>query len=159
VAEHSAEKLFQSGKPDKAMTELQALISAKGQKRIERIPSWSKEFESAEDLLIEVDAITSNLRFGVIADDFEAAVDRLGKALGLAANRPDKELRERPDNLWALRDDLYWTIECKTAKGEACAGIHGSRSPACQPPVTWVRFRNLLRRTVQRRLTPGLHTL
>ena len=108
VAEHSAEKLFQSGKSDKAITELQALmdkekiegseqdwylqemaryahafdkdksnelqiaahqlnrylfkaaarygirapISAKGQKRIERIRSWAKEFESAEDLLV-----------------------------------------------------------------------------------------------------------
>jgi len=49
----------------------------------------------------------------VIADDFEAAIDRLGKALGFAANRPDKELREGPDNLWALRDDLYWIIDAR----------------------------------------------
>ena len=88
-------------------------ISAKGQKRIERIISWIKEFTTPDDLLIELDAITTNLRFGVASDDFELALDRLGKALGFDANRPDKELREGPDNLWALRDDLYWLIECK----------------------------------------------
>jgi replicative superfamily II helicase len=88
-------------------------ISAKGQKRIERMIAWIKEFTGADDLLVEVDAIISNLRFGVTADDFEAAFDNLGKALGFVTQRPDKELREGPDNLWALRDDLYWIVECK----------------------------------------------
>ena len=80
-------------------------ISANGQKRIERMIAWIKEFAGADDLLVEVDAIISNLRFGVTADDFEAAFDSLGKALGFVTQRPDKELREGPDNLWALRDD------------------------------------------------------
>jgi len=88
-------------------------ISSKGQKRIERMISWIKEFSTADDLMIEIDAITTNLRFGVASDDFELALDRLGKALGFDGNRPDKELREGPDNLWALRDNLYWLIECK----------------------------------------------
>jgi replicative superfamily II helicase len=88
-------------------------ISAKGQKRIERMISWIKEFSTADDLMIEIDAITTNLRFGVASDDFELALDRLAKALGFDGNRPDKELREGPDNLWALRDNLYWLIECK----------------------------------------------
>ena len=88
-------------------------ISAKGQKRIERLIAWIKQFETAEDLLMEIDSITTDLRFGVDSDDFERAFDRLGKALGFQADRPDKELREGPDNLWALRDDLYWLVECK----------------------------------------------
>jgi|ERR1035441_1250234 hypothetical protein len=98
-------------KPRKGM--LFERISAKGQRRIERIFSWVKEFSTAEDLLVEIDAITTDLRFGVASDDFELAFDRLGKALGFDANRPDKELREGPDNLWALKDNLYWLIECK----------------------------------------------
>src|ERR1035438_1516041 len=57
------------------------IISAKGQKLIERMISWIKEFASVDDLLVEIDAITSNLRFGVTADDFEAAFGNLGKAL------------------------------------------------------------------------------
>src|SRR5258708_12585453 len=88
-------------------------ISAKGQKRIERIVAWIKDFLTVEDLMIEIEAITTNLRFGVASDDFELALDRLGKALGFDANRPDKELREGPDNLWALKDNFFLLIECK----------------------------------------------
>ena len=110
-------------------------ISAKGQKRIERLISWAKDFASPEDLLIELDAVTNNLRFGVDADDFEAAIDQLGKALGFAANRPEKELREGPDNLWALRDDLYWIIECKNkvepGRKEINKGETGQMNNAC----------------------------
>ena len=109
VAAHQLNKYLL--KPRKGMIFEQ--ISAKGQKRIKRILSWIKEFSTAEDLLIEIDAITNDLRFGVVADDFELAFDRLGKALGFEANRPDKELREGPDNLWALKDNLYWLVECK----------------------------------------------
>jgi replicative superfamily II helicase len=89
-------------------------ISAMGQKRNERLMAWIKDFATVEDLLVEVDSITVNLRFGVAADDFERAFERLGKALGFEANRPCKELREGPDDLWALRDDLYWVVECKS---------------------------------------------
>jgi replicative superfamily II helicase len=168
VSEYAAERMFQSGKPEKAAAMLQSLldkeeiqgaergwylqemaryihtidqersnelqvaahqqnryllkpragmvfepISAKGQKRIERMIAWIKEYDTAEDLLMEINNITSDLRFGVDSDDFERAFDRLGKALGFQANRPDKELREGPDNVWALRDDLYWLVECK----------------------------------------------
>ena len=88
-------------------------ISIQGQKRIERMIAWIKEFGSADDLLVDVDAILTNLRFGITADDFEAAFNDLGTALGFVTQRPDKELREGPDNLWALRDDLYWIVECK----------------------------------------------
>jgi replicative superfamily II helicase len=110
VAAHRSNKHLL--KPRKGM--LFEPLSAKGQKRVERIVSWVKEFATAEDLLIEIDAITTDLRFGVASDDFESAFDRLGKALGFDANRPDKELREGPDNLWALKDNLYWLIECKS---------------------------------------------
>jgi len=168
TAEHSAELLFRSGKPQKAIDVLQALldrekmvgvesgwylqemaryaysfdkahanelqvaahkrnryllrpqkgmefetISAVGQKRIERLVAWIKQFDSGDDLGAEIEAITANLRFGVAASDFEAAFDQLGKALGFVTQRPDKELREGPDNLWALRDNHFWLVECK----------------------------------------------
>jgi hypothetical protein len=88
-------------------------ISIQGQKRIERMIAWIKEFGSADDLLVDIDAVLTNLRFGITADDFEAAFNDLGTALGFVTQRPDKEWREGPDNLWALRDDLYWIVECK----------------------------------------------
>ena len=88
-------------------------ISAVGQKRMERMISWIKTFSTPDDLLVEVDAIAANLRFGVNADSFEAAFDALGKAMGFVTQRPDKEMRQGPDNLWALKDNHYLLVECK----------------------------------------------
>ena len=58
--------------------------------------------------------ILGRLRFGVKADDFERALDELSRALGFAGERPDKEWKEGPDNLWALDDTRYLVIECKS---------------------------------------------
>jgi hypothetical protein len=114
-------------------------ISIKGQKRIERMIAWIKEFASADDLLVEIDAITSNLRFGVTADDFEAAFDDLGKALGFVTQRPDTELREGPDNLWALRDDLYWIIECKNQVDQNRKEINKSETGQMNNSCAWFK--------------------
>lgn len=88
-------------------------ISAIGHKRIEAMIKWAQEFDTAGELLLEVEDILSRLRFGVSADSFEAALDELGRALGFETQRPDKEWKQGPDNLWALRDNQYLLIECK----------------------------------------------
>lgn len=63
---------------------------------------------------VTVSDILGRLRFGVKADPFEQALDELSRALGLAGERPDKEWKEGPDNLWALDDQSYLVIECKS---------------------------------------------
>jgi replicative superfamily II helicase len=83
------------------------------QKRIANIKSWLAGFDSNETMLLTVDEIAGNLEFGVAADDFENAFNRLGVALGFNAQRPDKEWKEGPDNLWAVRDGDYLLAECK----------------------------------------------
>jgi hypothetical protein len=88
-------------------------IPAVGHKRIEKIIEWARGFETAEDLLLEIDDILGRLRFGVAFESFEAALDELGKALGFETQRPDKEWKQGPDNLWALQDNQYLLIECK----------------------------------------------
>ena len=72
-----------------------------------------KDFLTVEDLMIESRQSRRICVLGVASDDFELALDRLGKALGFDANRPDKELRESTDNLWALKDNFFLLIECK----------------------------------------------
>ena len=84
-----------------------------GHKRIEKLIKWAKNFATGEDLLLEIDDILGRLRFGVAADSFEAALDELGQALGFETQRPDKEWKQGPDNLWALRDNQYLLFECK----------------------------------------------
>ena len=55
----------------------------------------------------------SHLRFLVNSEAFERTFNELGKALGFDVQRPDKEWKEGPDNLWALRDTEYLLVECK----------------------------------------------
>jgi hypothetical protein len=59
--------------------------------------------------------------FGTKAEKFEQALDDLSRALGFKGERPDKEWKEGPDNLWALSDKQYIIWECKSE-----VGIHRS---------------------------------
>ena len=90
--------------------------SLKGQKRIENILDWLRDFENFEELLITVDDMLGRLRFLVKAEAFEGAFNELGKALGFDVQRPDKEWKEGPDNLWALRDDQYLLGACAVGR-------------------------------------------
>ena len=71
-------------------------------------------FGTYADMDVSISEILGRLRFGVKADDFEQTLDELSRALGFAGERPDKEWKEGPDNLWALDDMRYFVIECKS---------------------------------------------
>jgi hypothetical protein len=84
------------------------------QKRVENVIAWIQAFASFEELQLAIDEILNNLQFGVDADTFEDALDRLAFALGFQGQRPDKEWKEGPDNLWVVRAGEYLLIECKS---------------------------------------------
>ncbi|MGC9933808.1 DEAD/DEAH box helicase [Priestia aryabhattai] len=88
-------------------------ISTISLKRIENIIEWMHSFDSYEDLYLELDDILSKLKFGVNADRFEQAFDELAKVLGFPSQRPDKQWKEGPDNLWKIGDNKYFLVECK----------------------------------------------
>lgn len=52
---------------------------------------------------------------GLSADQFEEAVDSLGKVIGFLTERPDKEKYKDggPDNLWVVKETRFYVIECK----------------------------------------------
>ena len=52
---------------------------------------------------------------GLSADQFEEAVDSLGKVIGFLTKRPDKEKHKDggPDNLWVVKETRFYVIECK----------------------------------------------
>lgn len=114
-------------------------ISAIGHKRLERIIDWAQGFENAEELLLEVDDILSRLRFGVFADSFERAVDELGQALGFETQRPDKEWKQGPDNLWALRDNQYLLIECKNEVDQARKEVNKDETGQMNNSCAWFK--------------------
>ena len=73
-----------------------------------------REFTTYAEMDVTISDILGRLRFGVEADDFERGLDELCRGLGFAGERPDKEWKEGPDNLWALDDNRYLVIECKS---------------------------------------------
>lgn len=114
-------------------------IAAAPQKRIERIIEWAKRFDNSEQLLLAIDAICSRLRFGVQADLFEGALDEVGTALGFVTQRPDKEWKEGPDNLWALRDGQYLLIECKNQVEESRTEINKHETGQMNNSCAWFK--------------------
>ena len=109
VAAHKSNRFLL--KPASGVTVAKLTILSQG--RVERIAKWVSSFGSYSDLDVSVSDILGRLVFGVKADKFEAALDELSRALGFAGERPDKEWKEGPDNLWALDATQYLLWECK----------------------------------------------
>lgn len=82
--------------------------------RIVRIKNYLSDFESYQDLMISVDGVLSDLEFGTDSDKFEAAFRELGLMLGFLSERPDKEFKTGPDNLWCGVGNKYFIFECKS---------------------------------------------
>lgn len=86
--------------------------------RVANIIKKIQKHENYEDLKVNLDCILNNLRFGVSADKFEKAFNDLGDLLGFYCMRPDKELKEGPDNLWKIGKGEYLIVECKNVVNE-----------------------------------------
>ena len=99
-------------KPPTGVTVAKLTIVSQG--RVERIAEWVRGFATYADLDVGLSDILSRLVFGTKADKFEQALDELSRALGFAGERPDKEWKEGPDNLWALDATQYLLFECKS---------------------------------------------
>jgi replicative superfamily II helicase len=110
VAAHGINHLLL--KPHTGVTVAKLKVQSQG--RTERIAKWVGAFGDYENLDINVSEIIFRLVFGVKADKFEQALDELSRALGFAGERPDKEWKEGPDNLWAVDATQYILWECKS---------------------------------------------
>ncbi len=64
------------------------------------------------EYIIHINAIAENLSFSPDADRFEEAIEEIGKILGFESSRLEKD--GGPDNLWAVGDNRYFVIECKS---------------------------------------------
>jgi hypothetical protein len=91
-----------------------AKLTTLSQGRVERIGKWVSGFGSYSDLDASLSDTLGRLVFGTKADKFEQALDELSRILGFAGERPDKEWKEGPDNLWALDATQYLLFECKS---------------------------------------------
>ncbi len=84
------------------------------QSRINRIKNWVNKHATYEELMLTVDGVLSDLHFNSGADKFELALKDLGTMLGFLSQRPDKEIKKGPDNLWCGVKNQYFIFECKS---------------------------------------------
>jgi replicative superfamily II helicase len=108
-----------------------------GQRRVENCREWIRRSDTPEELMVRVDEILDALRFGTTADTFEAAFDHLGAALGFATERPDKDWKEGPDNLWGLRDNDYLIFEAKSEVLPSREAIHKDEAEQMDESAAW----------------------
>jgi len=74
-----------------------------------------QRFLEGNDLLIWVNGLLDDLNWGEEGSHrFEAAMEDLGAFLGFGSDRPEEKVGKGPDNLWALGNQQYLVIECKS---------------------------------------------
>lgn len=112
----------------------------------EMISNHQRRFMDPVAMKLYADALCSDLKFSPnTSDKFEAAWDDLAWFLGIKGQRPEKDYKEGPDNLWALPNGTFIVTECKngvTATGGISkkdagqlgqsAAWFGNRYPASQ---------------------------
>lgn len=92
-----------------------------------------KYYRDTNEYLLGFNALIDKLYFEDFSSDiFEQAIKELGEHLGFISQRPEKEYRKGPDNLWASTDNICFVIECKneatskTISKEYCNQLNGS---------------------------------
>lgn len=93
------------------------------QNRVSRIKDWVSKYRNYEEMIMSVDGILQNLSFGKPSEKFELALKELGESIGFQSQRPDKEIKKGPDNLWCGVEKKYFLIECKNEVEETRAEI------------------------------------
>ena len=89
-------------------------ISYINENRMNNIKQYIQTFAQYTELKLEVDNMLNDLSFSISAEKFESALQKLGMLLGFISQRPDKEIRKGPDNLWCCSNNHYLLFECKS---------------------------------------------
>lgn len=106
-------------------------------KRIENIINQIRSYQTFENFFNVVEDISNNLSFGTRREIFESNMDELGKILGFGTDRPDEYYKKGPDNLWAVKDNLYFVIEDKSEVQESRKKIHKTETGQMNNSIAW----------------------
>ncbi|WP_409161150.1 DEAD/DEAH box helicase [Pectobacterium sp. B2J-2] len=107
--------------------------------RTKRIKDWIQQHEDFASMMISVDGILQNLFFGVRSEKFEEAIHNLGLSIGFVCQRPDKEIKKGPDNLWGGVDEQYFLIECKNEVEEDRKEINKHEAGQMNSHCAWFK--------------------
>ncbi len=89
-------------------------ISYINENRMNNIKKYLSKYIDFYELQLEIDDILANLTFSISSEKFERSLQQIGELLGYISQRPDKEIRKGPDNLWCGVDNKYLLFECKS---------------------------------------------
>ncbi|WP_461633557.1 DEAD/DEAH box helicase family protein [Labilibaculum euxinus] len=107
--------------------------------RTKRIEKWIRNHKNYQELMISVEGVLSDLEFGTSSDKFEAALKDLGSMLGFLSERPDKEFKKGPDNLWCGVSNQYFIFECKSEVDVDRQEIHKHESGQMNTHCAWFK--------------------
>ena len=133
LAAHSANRMVMRSPQGFKVAKLTVI----SQGRVERIADWIRDHGDYAQLDIALGDILGRLVFGVKADKFEQALDELSGALGFAGERPDKQWKEGPDNLWALDNVNYIVWECKNEVDLSRTEINKAEAEQMNRSAAW----------------------
>lgn len=112
-------------------------ISYIHQDRLNNIRAYMRRFPGYSELFLSVNAILDNLSFGIESAKFEAALKDIGELLGYVSQRPDKEIRKGPDNLWCGSNNHYLLFECKSEVSETRQEINKHEAGQMNNHCAW----------------------
>ena len=107
--------------------------------RMNRFKENIKKYDSFHEFNLYINELIENLSFGVTAEKFESALKNLGKFLGYVSQRPDKEIRKGPDNLWCVSNNRYVFFECKSEVEENRNAIKKSEAGQFNNHCGWFK--------------------
>ena len=100
-------------KPRHATT-YKSLSPAAGQQAEVLISNHRAKFIDPTAMVLSADELCDDLQFSEgTSSRFEAAVNELAWFIGISGQRPERDYKEGPDNLWALPNGSFLVIECK----------------------------------------------
>lgn len=108
-------------------------------KRIENIVNQIRSYQTFENFFNTVEDISNNLSFGTKRETFESNMDELGKILGFGTDRPDEYYKKGPDNLWSVKDNLYFVIEDKSEVQESRKKIYKTETGQMNNSIAWFK--------------------
>ena len=91
------------------------------------------------ELIVAVRGQLDKLVFDSDSETFEDGIDALGRLLGFATSRPERESGEGPDNLWRVGGGDFWLIECKNQVDEGTPVIGRAHTEQLENSVGWLR--------------------
>lgn len=112
-------------------------VSYINENRMNNIQKFLNKFADFNELNLSTDALLDNLSFGVDAEKFESALKTLGDLLGFISQRPDKEIRKGPDNLWCGTGNHYLLFECKSEVSDTRTEINKHEAGQMNNHCAW----------------------